>query len=165
MPAAGKYIDADELATRLTPATYLAIYDDSGTGDVASVNDQAVQQDIDGAEGEVDSYLITDRALPLPAIVNPSVDRLVRLAALDFATALAFLRHPEYVRTFGENPKAQGLWERATARMKRLKTGMVELPDVDKQAAKPLNVGGVVLDEGPRTIITSSDGRDNGSGF
>ena len=162
-PAAGKYIKAQDLITRLTPETYLQIFDDENTGDVANVNDVAVQQVIDGAEGEVDSYLIVERALPLPS--PPALDRIVVATSLDFAEALSFLRHPEYARTFGENPRAQALWERGSRRMERVKEGRQNLPDTDQQNPKPLNTGGLVLDEGPRTIVTGSDGTENGFGF
>lgn len=163
--AAGKYIDAAALELRLTTETYVQMFDDQNTGDRANVDDAAVQQVIDSAEGEVDSYLITIRAQPLPATLNPTVDRLVKTAALDFAESLCFQRHPEYVRQYGTKPNADGLWERAKDRMMRVRQGIQELPDVDKQAGKPITIGGLVYDEGPRTIVTSADGTENGSGF
>lgn len=163
--ASGKYIRAADVINRLTPTTYIAIYDDSNNNSVSNVNDAAVQLDIDSAEGEVDSYLISENTLPLPTTTNPAIDRLVKLAALDFAESFAFRRHPDYVRTFGENPRAEGAYEMATARMKRIRTAIQQLPDVGAQTGKPANVGGLVIDDGPRTITQSADGTDNGSGF
>lgn len=164
-PAQGKYINRSNLINRMTAETYLACFDDENTGDVANVNDDAVQACIDQAEGEVDSYLITERALPLASTTNPSTDRILVMSALDFAESLSWYRHPEYVRTYGENPKAEGLWERASKRMERVKEGRQQLPDQDTQNGAPNNTKGIVYDTGPRTAITSSDGTENGDGF
>jgi hypothetical protein len=163
--AAGRYIAAADLINRLTPTTYIAIYDDSSNNDVTSVNDAAVQLDIDSAEGEVDSYLITEQSLPLPALAGGKIDRLVRLAAIDFAEALAWLRHPEYVRTFGENKRSAGIWDRANARMRRIKSAIQELPDNVRENGKPGNVGGVVLDTDKRMIVANIDGTSNSGDF
>jgi len=161
----GKYIDSDQLRDALTRETYMAIFDDDNTGDERLVNDVRLNMVIDGAEGEVDSYLITNRALPLPPVVNPAVDRMVRRSCLEFAMSLSWEAHPEYIRQYGENSRVKILWERATLRMQRVKEGRQELPDQDQQNAKPTTQGGLVLDEGPRTIVTSSDGTSNGDGF
>jgi hypothetical protein len=166
MAAAGRYIDAAAMILRLTPATYVAIYDDDNNNDPTNVNDAAVQADIDGAEGEVDSWIIAQYPMPLPATTAPTVDRLAKLAALDYACSLAWRRHPEYVRTFGENPRADGLWQMAEARMKRIQEAIQQLPDIVEQGvASPRNVGGVLLDDGPRTIIPDADGDCNGGDF
>jgi hypothetical protein len=161
----GKYIDSAKLMVALTPETFLACFDDENTGDVNTVDDEAVQLAIDGAEGEVDSYMITARPQPLPSTTSPAVDRIVERSCLEFAMSLAWERHPEYVRTYGENPRATALWDRATKRMERVKEGRQELPDVDEQNGRPSTLSPVVFDEGPRTITTSADGTENGSGF
>lgn len=161
----GKYIDSDKLRTRLNPTTFVAIFDDDNadTGDYDLVNVEALQDVIDSAEGEVDSYLITTRGLPLAATVNPARDRLLVQACLDFAQALSYERHPEYVRTYGsKDSKDSSIWDRAVTRMLRIKAGMQELPDQDAQNGKPRVIGGTTYDEGPRTITTSADGTDNG---
>lgn len=161
----GKYISSDTLITRMTPETFVQCFDDENVGDIANVNLTAVQQTIDGAEGEVDSYLITGRALPLDATTNPAVDRILVMSALDFAESLAYIRHAEFTKTYGENPRAQGLWDRASKRMERVKEGRQQLPDQDTQKGAPTNTRGLVIDDGPRTITTSSDGTENGDGF
>ena len=165
MAYAGKYINSAKLIAALTKETFLAIFDDNNSGDTGLVNDTSVQLVIDGAEGEVDSYLITNRAQPLPPTTNPVVDRMIERACLELAMSLSWERHPEYVRTYGENPRALALRERAQTTLQRIKEGRQELPDQDSQNPKPTNIGGIVFDEGPRTAITSSDGTENGSGF
>jgi hypothetical protein len=163
--AAGRYISAADLINRLTPTTYISIYDDARNNDVSSVNDAAVQLDIDSAEGEVDSYLITEQPLPLPALIGGKIDRLVKVAALDYAEALAWLRHPEYVRTFGENKRSVGIWERAEKRMRRIKDAVQELPDNVRENGKPGNVGGIILDTDKRMTVANVDGTSNSGDF
>jgi phage gp36-like protein len=159
----GRYVSSDDLRDRLNPTTYLAIFDDDNAGE-GSAN--PVQLVIDSAEGEVDSYLITENALPLPALTGGKTDRLVKLCALDFAQALSYERHPEYARTFGEDAKKMSIWKRASERMGRIQAARQQLPDVVEQAGpKPANVGGIVYDSGPRTITNSLDGTDNGGDF
>lgn len=164
--ASGKYLDSDQLVTRLNPTTFIAIYDDNKSNNVNGVNDDAVQQAIDGAEGEVDSYLVAIDLIPLPVPVRENVDRLVRVAALDYAEALSFLRHPELPRTFGENEKAKGLWSRAEKRMERVRKAIQELPDVTSTGALPSNTGGFVQTSDPEDPTgADSDGmifRDTG---
>lgn len=161
--AEGKYINADDVVLRHTQDTFMQIYDDDSVGDLKIAKaSPALQQDIDSAEGEVDSWLITENKLPLPTTTNPSVDRLVKACALDFCQALGFRRHPEYVRTFGENGRADSLWKMATDRMRRIQEATQQLPDVVQQTGKKqANVGGIVFDSGPRTVIDGADGTHN----
>jgi hypothetical protein len=168
----GKYITSGDLITRLNPTTYLAIFDDENSGELDMVDKASVTDVIESAEAEVDSYLITIRDLPLPAVAgvvgasNPARDRLLKMACLDFAQALAYERHPEYVRTYGDkSSKDSSVWKRAETRMQRIRAGSQELPDIDQQNTKPITIGGAVFDEGPRTIVTSADGTDNGGDF
>ena len=162
---AGKYITAADLINRLTPQVYLAMFDDDNTGDLSLVNTDAVQLVIDEAEGEVDSYLITENPMPLASLAGGKIDRLVKTGVLDFAQSLSF-RHPEYVKRYGEDPRADGLWGRATDRMKRIRSAIQQLPDIKQQTGQPpANVGGIVTDDGPRTIITSADGTNNSGDF
>lgn len=150
--AEGKYIDTDILVLRMTETQFLACYDEKRTGKVEEVDDEIVQLDIDSAEGEVDSYLVLLHDLPveMPAGVQPKIDRLVKLAALDYCQALAWLHHPEYPRTFGENGKARGLWAIAEKRMERLRKDLQQLPDlVAKASLVPKNTGGFVQTNEP----------------
>jgi phage gp36-like protein len=166
MPAAGRYVTRLDVVNRVTPTTFIAIFDDQNTNDVNDVNEVEVQNVIDEGEAEVDSYLITQNTLPLPALSGAKPDRLVRLCALDFIQALAWRRHPEYVRTFGESHRAESLEERAHGRMKRIQEAIQMMPDVvEQKALEPANVGGVTTDLGPRMIVPNFDGSDNEGDF
>lgn len=154
----GKYIDQDRLARALTPTTFGELFNDQATGDVDTM---AVDDVIDRAEGEVDSQLIGFRSYPL---IEP-VDRLLKQAALTYAIAFSYERHPEYVRQFGENPRANGMYERAEAMMAKIQAGIKALPDQTAPATAAANSGGIVYDSGPRFCIDSMDGTQNGQGF
>ncbi len=154
----GKYIDQGDLEDRLGASTVAQLFADDFTNGAVNVN--AIAATINDAEGEVDGFLLG--VIDIESING--ADRLLRLSALDFAESFAFKRHPEYVRTFGEGPREQGLYSRAKGRMERIRSAAQRLPD-QPAAAKPRNVGGIVVDSGPRTITTGADGTMNGDGF
>ena len=149
-----KYISRPDLENALSAETVLRLYDD-GTG---NVDDDALSFQIDCAEAEVDSWLLSNYKEPLPI----ATDRLVKRAAVLFLIHLSFDRHPEYVRTFGEDKRHEGAYERATALMQRISDALQRLPDVPEP---PANAGGVVYSQGPRTIIDSIDGTQNSGDF
>lgn len=156
--AAGKYIKDSDLLTRLNPKLYLVLFDDDHTDDVDQVNDEAVQQVIDAAEAEVDSYLVLIHDMPLPTTIVPKVDRLVKVACLDYASCFSFRRHPEYTRVFGESGKDKGMWAVAEKRMERLKKDLQMLPDIREQTgAIPKNTGGFVQAVDPRGVENEDD--------
>ena len=156
--AGHRYISQASLELRLTPRTLAAIYDDTGDG---VVNVAAVDAVIDDAEAEAEGLLMPGITFPLQ---EPN-DRLMIKSVLDFAVAFSFDRAPEYVRTFSEQARDTGLYKRAVARLMRIKSVLAVLPDQPSPTTAPHNNGGVVVDAGPRMIIASSDGRQNGDGF
>lgn len=131
----GTYIDAGELETALGPQTYIELFSPPETN---TVDTNAVALTIDRAEGLVDSYLLGFYTYPL----DPATDRLIRHAALLFALALSYMRHPEYVRTYGEVGKVTQ-YQEAHAMMMRIQAAKQRLPDV-AQVSPPRNLGGVV---------------------
>lgn len=141
----GTYINAADLETALTPRTYRELYAPNPTSNAIDV--AAVAQDIDAAESIVDSYLLGFYAFPL----DPQTDRLVKTATRMLAKAFAFMRHPEYVRTYGEIGKVDG-YSDALAMLSRIQAAKQRLPD---QIAKPKNLGGVVSDPGSILIGNS----------
>lgn len=155
----GKYVEQADLERALSKSTVGYIYTDPGA---SVVNVQAIALNIERAEGEVDSWL-----LPEVDVHNPLFnvrDRVVRGCALDYLICFSYERHPEYVRTFGEDPKTMSRWVRANERMERIQVATMRLPD-QPAATKPANVGGRFYDDSVRTCSTSIDGRRNGDGF
>lgn len=155
---AGNYVAQSDLENSLSAATVLELFDDNRDG----VADAApVQQIIDQAEAMVNSYLL--RAYPsltLPVTQSPASEMLEQ-AALMFAIPMSFMRHPEYVRTFGENPRGQSLLDQAHKFMERLCTGKQMLFDVPAEK-KPTTVGGTVTDIGPRLFVDSTGAYSGG---
>lgn len=154
----GNYISQLDLENALSAQTIAQLYADDNTG---AINTAAIDAVIDRAESMVDSYLIGFYAYPLQA----PFDRLVKNAALLFAEAYSFQRHPEYVRTYGENPRTAGKIREANELMRQIQSAVQKLPDQPAPETAPRNVGGIVVDTGPRLSIPSSDGTDNGYGF
>jgi phage gp36-like protein len=135
----GTYIDAGELETALGRDKYIELFAPPETDVPDAV---AVAQVIDRAEGLTDSYLLGFYTYPL----DPATDRLIRHATLLFAVALSYMRHPEYVRTYGEVGKVTQ-YQEADKVMMRIQAAKQRLPDV-AQVSPPKNLGGVVAPTG-----------------
>ena len=145
----GKYISQKDLENALTSQTVGNLFaDEVNTG---QVNVGAIEDVIDRAEGEVDSFLIGYEKDV--ASLNGS-DRLLKGCALDFAKCFSFERDPEYVRTYGEDPRGYMLYKRAVQRMERIQEAVQRLPDQPNQS-KPANVGGIVVTTGPNIVTPS----------
>jgi phage gp36-like protein len=153
------YIAQTDLESALSPQTVLALFDDTNTGVVSSVALAAV---LTRACANVDSFLARTFTGPFPIQGTPPA--LVVEAAIEFAKAFAFERHPDYVRTFGQNYNAASQYERALALMERVADALQQLPDWAANI-KPKNVGAIVYSAGPRMIVDSPDGTSNGGDF
>ncbi len=133
----GKYLVQKDLENKLSPDTIAKIF---GDGDNGEINADAVDAVIDDAEAEAESFLVGFVELPLK---DPH-DRLMKLACRDFAMAFSFERHPEYVRSFGEEKRAER-WKRGIDRMLRIQKAMQRLSDNEAaKAGPPADVGGKV---------------------
>ncbi len=143
-----KYVAQADLENALGAATVLALYDD-GSG---SVNAAALEGTGHRAEAEVDSHLIGK--VPYP--VNPATDRLIKHCALEFWVCFSLERHPEYVRTFGEDPRAGERYERALNLMRRIAAAIQRLPD--QVNGTPKNVGGSAQTAVPAAFTSVPEG-------
>lgn len=154
------YATQQDLENALSPATVLALYDDGNSG---SINQTALLGVLKRARGWVDSYLATQYLGPFPVPQSPVPVAIVN-AALEFAISFSFERHPEYVHTYGESYRATARFDRACEMMARIVGGIQEIPDWTLQP-KGRNVGGIIIQSGPLTIIDSPDGTKNGGDF
>jgi hypothetical protein len=154
----GKYVNQVDLERALSASAVAYIYTDPGLG---QVDTEAIALNVDRAEAEVDSWMLPEVDETSPGFIQ--TDRLVRGCALDFLICFSYEKHPEYVRTFGDDPRTMPMWKRAVERMERIQQATQRLPD--QQAVKQKNVGGVYLDDSIRTCSTSINGRRNGDGF
>lgn len=154
------YVTKDDLEGALSPPTVTALFDDDGAG---VPNETAVQTVLNRASRRVDSYLARVYVGPFPVTQTP-VPETIKEAALEFAIAFSFERHPEYVHTYGETYRGASRYKRACEIMDRICQGQQEIPDWNLQP-KPRNVGGIIISTGPRTIIDGPNGENNGGDF
>lgn len=158
------YITADDLRDALSPPTFLAIFDDDTSGQVAD-DRPAVVQVIRRAHSRVVSRL-PDLYKTIPNVdpqVGPVPDLLFD-AELAYAVALSLQRHPEYARTFGEDTRVKQAFSQAEQIMTELQEAILRIADMPPEPA-PRNVGGIILNSGPRVMIDNPDGTPNSGDF
>lgn len=160
MPSLTPLITAKDLRTALNPTTYSAIFDDDNSGDMNSVDaSDQVKLCIRRAHTRVVSRLGV-MYTKIPDGTDSSYPDLLVDAELNYAMGIAFDRHPEYVRTFGESDRRKACWDQAEATMELLQEAVLRLVDTPPEPV-PRNVGGVVVDDGQHMFI----GRSCGGGF
>lgn len=152
------YLTQGDLENAISATTVARLYSDDTTG---AVNTEAIALNIELAEGLFEGHLIGIHVTPLPQ----PYDRLARLACLEYLKGLSFDRHPEYERKFGESSRGESAMKRAKELGMQIRAGLLKLPDQPSPATAPRNAGGLILDRGPRLMIDTSDGNENGSGF
>lgn len=152
------YLVQSDLENAIGLQTVFALFSD-GT---AQVNAAAMADCLNRASYLVDSFIARVYAGPFPITQSP-IPGMIRVAAIDFAASFAFERHPEYARSFGEDPRAK-LWQRALDTMERICDALQEMPDFVAQP-KQKTIGGVLYDKGPRTISDDTSGNDRGGDF
>ena len=155
-------ITPGELRTALGANTYDAIFDDSNQGSVPDTS-AAVQQVLSRAHARVVSRLgVMYRQIPDGT--DNEISQLLKDAELGYAEALAYERHPEYVRQYGEADKVLAKMKRADSTMQLLQEAVLRIVDVPPEP-KPRNVGGIVVDDQQRVFLTGSDGTRNSGDF
>lgn len=154
------YATQEDLEGALSQSTVTALFDDDNNG---QVDTKAIMAVLNRASRMVDSYLarVYDGPFPVPQTPVPEV---IKVVTLEFAIAYSYERHPEYVHTYGEQYRSKSKFERAESMAERLCTGQLEIPDWQLQP-KAKNIGGIIISDGPRTIIDGFDGTYNGGDF
>lgn len=141
------YIDLQNFTS---PETVKAIFDDANTG---TLNQVAIAAIIDRGEQEVLSWIVGEYGPPpftTQVLADLGADPFLKYCALEYIVAHMFDRHPEYVRSGGKERGDRFM--RADERMKRVLDARQRPPTVPD---KPANVGGVLVDNGPRMYIDS----------
>jgi hypothetical protein len=162
----GSYIAIGDIVSAISPTTVLALCDDENNGDIGDPAVVAVLESvIERAEAEVNSYLM--RAYPklvFPIVQSPP-STMLKQASLMFAIPYTYMRHPEYVKTYGDDVRGgTDAVNNARDFMDRLCTGRQFLFDVQAEP-KPSVIGGIYVANGPRTIIDGPNGCYNGGDF
>jgi len=160
MPSLTPLIKASDLRTAINPTTYLAIFDDDNSGDMPLVDASAqVALVIKRAHTRVVSRLGVLYG-KIPDGTDAAYPDLLVDAELNYAMGMAFDRHPEYTRTFGESDRRKACWDQAEATMELLQEAVLRIVDNPPEPV-PHNVGGIVTDGGQRVFL----GTNNGGGF
>jgi len=161
MTVLSPYITAAELRAALSPATYMAIWDDEQCGSTTEVDaSTAVALVLARAHAKTVSWL-GHTYTKIPLITDTDVPFLLKDAELNYAIGMSFDRHPEYVRAYGMDPQRKSAWDQAELCMTRIQQAILRFADAPSIAA-PTNSGGIVYDTGPHTITDSLDGTWNG---
>jgi hypothetical protein len=155
------WIAAQDLRLALGPVSYMAIFDDSTSKSIATVDASLqVAQVLNLSAAEVASYmpiLYPDVPPQLPAAVS----QLLAGAQLDYSRVLSYRRHPEYIKTYDAGPGGK-MEELFREKMLRIQQSVQQISPQDAPALEdPGNVGGNFADDGKRLICTSPDGTDN----
>jgi hypothetical protein len=155
------FVTAANLRTALSPATYMALFDDEQNGDVDAVDASDAVQEI-----LKDAHILTVSWLPLnystlPHSTDSDVSQLLKYAERQYAKFLAYDRHPEYVKVYGEETKIAGALKQAETTMGRVQSAIQQLAD-SPSMGKPANAGGVFTESGPRMVTDGADGIYNG---
>jgi hypothetical protein len=93
------------------------------------------------------------------AAVPANIPSLLEDAELCYCEGLAYDRHPEYSRTYGRPKFAEG-----DELMERVQTGLLRIADNPPEAT-PGNIGGVIVDDGQRMFLGSTNGSLNSGDF
>jgi phage gp36-like protein len=145
------YITNADIETRLGPALYVQLTDDSGAG---VANEDVVNEARLAAEGEVDAYLAARYQVPIDIAVHPQVAGVLVGIALDLAEYRLRARRPPIPADAGAKHGAAIEWLRRVAR------GEVELPAAEALASNPATAPHV-LTTGEKRVLT----REELSGF
>lgn len=159
------WIAAADLRLALGPVNYMAIFDDSRSKDVPTVDaSPQVAQVLNLSAAEVASYLPV--LWPdLPPQLPQSASQLLAGAQLDYSRVLSYRRHPEFIKTYDAGPGGK-MEELFRAKMGRIQSSIQQIVPTDAPAKEdPANVGGSFADDGKRMVVTEPDGRDNMGDF
>jgi hypothetical protein len=133
-------VTPSELRSQLNPDVYLACFDDNNDGEVQDTEAQVVLV-LKRSRAQVCSWLAPTYRQSL-ADLDEDDTFLLKSAQLDYAVAYSLERHPEYVRSFGEEKRAER-WKRADEMMKRVRSATQLIAGPDNQpAVKPSNILG-----------------------
>lgn len=152
------YTDQTALETAIGPQAVAILYDDG----LGAVDTSALTTNANRASAWVDSFLSFNYRGPFPVTQDPA-PMMMAEAALYYLIAFSYDRRPEFARTEGEGARPNYI-KRAEELLTRLVRGMQQMPDYTAQP-KPGNVGGIVYASGPRMVIDSTDGTNNGGDF
>lgn len=159
-------VTAEMLRAVLSLPTYMALFDDDQIGSMADVDASlAVTLTLRRAHVRVNARLATIYAArPLPSGTDAAYSDLLLDAELNYAVGMAFDRHPEYVKAYGEEPRRKAAFDQAELYMELIQAALMRIPESAPET-KPRNVGGLILTNDQRVMAPSLDGSRNSGDF
>ena len=155
------WLDREQLEEATSVEAVKACCNDDSIGGPA--NQSIVLRVIRRAEARTLSWLAEFGPPPFDAATLQQLagDELLASAALEYAVAYMFDRHPEYARSVrNEDPAARV--KSADTQMERILEARQRPPTVAKKAA---NVGGVNVDNANRLVTDSPNGTSNAGDY
>jgi phage gp36-like protein len=150
------YIAQVDLENRLSQSTILQLYDD-GNG---NVNTAAIAAVLQTASDMCDAEISGSYGGPWPAGTDPTTGKyaaMLREAATLYAIALSFERHPEYVRKFGDDNRARGMYERAAMLCTAIANGDKNIVEATPKGGAIVRGGVVTNDANPMVCGVGGD--------
>jgi hypothetical protein len=159
-------VTAAMLRATLSLATYMALFDDEQLGITDDVDKSlAVTLVLRRSHTRVNSRLATIYSKrPLPSGSDAEIDDLLLDAELNYACGMAFDRHPEYTRSYGEEPRRKAYYDQAEAVMENIQAALMRLVQTPPEDP-PKNVGGIVYAITQRVMSPDADGTLNSGDF
>lgn len=159
-------VTAAMLRASLSLATYMALFDDEQLGITTDVdNSLAVTLILRRAHTRVNSRLATIYSKrPLPSGTDSAIDDLLLDAELNYACGMAFDRHPEYVRNYGEDSRRKAYYDQAEAVMENIQAALMRIVEAPPEEP-PKNVGGIIYAITQRVMSPDADGTLNSGDF
>lgn len=157
-------ITAADLRATLSEPTYMALFDDDQSGVVASVDaSDGVAMCLRRAHIRCVSWLGVNYS-KVPLVTDTDVPDLLIDAELNYATGIAFDRHPEYTRQYGEDPRRKAAYDQAELTMLRVQEAILQFVD-SASMKEPENVGGIIVNEGQKMFLGATSGALNSGDF
>lgn len=127
-------------------------------------NEETIFITIRRGEAQVMSRLVVEFGPPpisAAKLKEFACDDFLKFAALDYAVAYMFDKHPEYVRTAGMQKDRESRFKAADAQMDRF----LNAEQQPSTLTRPANVGGVVVDGAHRLYTPDPNGRSNAGDY
>jgi len=153
------YVSQSDIQNTIGLPALLALTDDTNTG---SPGAGVITFITTRASAWVDSFLAANYVGPFPITQSPA-PAMMQEAALYKAVEFLYDRRPEYIRNTMKGVR-KDYNTAAIELLKRLVDGIQYMPDF-LGATKPGNVGGIVYDNAPRTMIDAATGQTNSGDF
>ncbi len=154
------YWNQTDLENALSVETVFHLYNDGNVGTVSAI---AIADVGTRSSAMAESWLAPVYGGPWP-ITQAPLPVLLKELAIQYGIIYSYQRDMDYVHSMGEKLSLDGLMKRADMLGERMQASILMMPDYTAEP-KARNVGGIVYDNGPRTMVDNLDGSSNAGDF